>query len=96
MSARLQQLAFPTPPTEIEHPPSLLQEVGIAREEDWSSGNYDQSIDLLAPDLTVEVPINDYPTADSFAQARRKFGAMVKHCRAALRDGQRQRGDAPL
>ncbi|MGH2868127.1 MAG: nuclear transport factor 2 family protein [Solirubrobacteraceae bacterium] len=43
----------------------------------WTSGNYDQSIDLLAPSLNVEVPINDYPTAQSFAEALRAFGEMV-------------------
>jgi hypothetical protein len=43
----------------------------------WSSGNYDQAVNLLAPTLTVEVPINDYPTAESFAQALRGFGALV-------------------
>ncbi len=47
--------------------------------EGWSSGNYDQSIDLLAPTLTVEVPVNDYPTAESFAQALRNFGQTVTH-----------------
>ncbi len=45
----------------------------------WSTRNYEQSIDLLADNLTVEVPINNYPTADSFAQALRDFGEMVTH-----------------
>jgi hypothetical protein len=43
----------------------------------WSSGNYDQAVNLLAPTLKVEVPINDYPTAESFAQALRGFGELV-------------------
>jgi hypothetical protein len=32
---------------------------------------------LLADDLAVEVPINDYPTTESFAEALRGFGALV-------------------
>ena len=43
----------------------------------WTSGNYEQSIELLAPSLRVEVPINEYPTTESFAQALRGFGEMV-------------------
>ena len=57
------------------------QTLSIARRyhQGWTSGNYGQSIDLLAPTLTVEVPINDYPSAESFAQALRSFGQMVTH-----------------
>jgi hypothetical protein len=45
--------------------------------EGWTSKSYQQAIDLLAPSLKVEVPINDYPTAESFAQALRSFGDLV-------------------
>jgi hypothetical protein len=45
--------------------------------EGWSHGNYDQSVNLLDPTLTVEVPINDYPTAESFANALRGFAELV-------------------
>lgn len=45
--------------------------------EGWTSKNYEQAIDLLAPSLKVEVPINIYPTAESFAQALRSFGDVV-------------------
>lgn len=44
----------------------------------WTSGNYDQAIALLEPTVKIEVPVNDYPTAESFAQALRGFGAMVQ------------------
>jgi hypothetical protein len=44
----------------------------------WTSRRFDESIDLLAPDLSVEVPINAYPTRDSFAQALIAFGGMVQ------------------
>lgn len=45
--------------------------------EGWTSKNFDQSIELLACTLEVEVPINDYPTAQSFGQALRSFGSQV-------------------
>ena len=43
----------------------------------WTSKQFDDSIQLLAPDLHVEVPINDYPNRESFAQALVAFGGMV-------------------
>jgi SnoaL-like protein len=53
--------------------------LSIARDyhERWTSKNYEQAIKLLAPTLTVEVPINAYPTAESFGQALRGFGELV-------------------
>ena len=44
----------------------------------WTSKNFDNAVRLLAPDLKVEVPINDYPTTESFARALIGFGALVK------------------
>ena len=44
----------------------------------WTSHNYQAAIDLLAPHLIVEVPVNDYPTTDSFAAALRSFGDLVR------------------
>ena len=43
----------------------------------WTSKNFEKAINLLAPDLRVEVPINNYPTPESFAQALIGFGGMV-------------------
>jgi hypothetical protein len=43
----------------------------------WTSKNYEQATALLASTLTVEVPINAYPTAASFGQALRDFGELV-------------------
>jgi ketosteroid isomerase-like protein len=43
----------------------------------WTSKNFDQAADLLADDLVVEVPVNDYPTPQSFAAALRGFGSMT-------------------
>ena len=44
----------------------------------WTGKQFDDSIRLLAPELCVEVPINDYPTRELFARARVGFGAMVE------------------
>ena len=43
----------------------------------WTRKNYDQAIELLSPALGVEVPVNDYPNAESFAGALRGFGDLV-------------------
>ena len=43
----------------------------------WTSQNYEHAIELLAPTVRIEVPINDYPTAESFAIALRSFGGTV-------------------
>jgi hypothetical protein len=43
----------------------------------WTSKNFDQAISLLSPALKVEVPINDYPTTESFATALVEFGSVV-------------------
>jgi hypothetical protein len=53
--------------------------IAIARlyHDRWTSGNYEHAIELLAPTLTVEVPINAYPTTRSFGQALRAFGELV-------------------
>ena len=43
----------------------------------WTTKNYEQAIDLLAATLKVEVPINHYPTTESFAHSLRDFGNLV-------------------
>ncbi len=43
----------------------------------WTSKNFDEAVRLLAPDLKVEVPINEYPTTESFAEALVGFGGLV-------------------
>jgi len=45
--------------------------------ESWTSKNFDQAIALLSPTLKVEVPINHYPTSESFAEALIGFGSIV-------------------
>ncbi len=44
----------------------------------WSSHRFNDAIELLAEDLQVEVPINDYPTRESFARALVAFGSMIE------------------
>jgi hypothetical protein len=43
----------------------------------WTSKHFDQAIGLLSAKLEVEVPINDYPTTQSFAQALAGFGGLA-------------------
>jgi hypothetical protein len=44
----------------------------------WSSRRFGEAVALLAEDLRVEVPINDYPTRESFARALVAFGSRVE------------------
>jgi ketosteroid isomerase-like protein len=55
----------------------------------WTAGDFATATGLLAGNLTVETPVNDYPTAESFAAALRSFGAMVVSVEllAAMGDG---------
>jgi ketosteroid isomerase-like protein len=44
----------------------------------WTSKRFDEAVALLADELVVEVPINEYPTAESFAAALEGFGSLVE------------------
>lgn len=44
----------------------------------WTTKDFTTAGDLLAPTLVVEVPINAYPTADSFREALASFGSLVR------------------
>ena len=44
----------------------------------WTGQDFDAAIRLLADPLEVEVPINDYPTKASFADALRGFGSLTR------------------
>src|SRR5262249_33099934 len=43
----------------------------------WTRRDFLAATALLAEDLIVEVPINDYPTKESFAAALAGFGSLV-------------------
>ncbi|MGH3274549.1 MAG: nuclear transport factor 2 family protein [Streptosporangiaceae bacterium] len=43
----------------------------------WTAREFDLAAGLLATNLTVEVPVNEYPTAESFAAALKNFGSMA-------------------
>lgn len=70
--------------------PDTALSVARRYHEGWSSGNYDEAIALLSPALTVEVPINQYPDAVSFAEALRGFGELVDRVEvlSEMTDGQ--------
>ena len=42
----------------------------------WTAKDFDRAVSLLAGELKVEVPVNDYPTTESFAAALKSFGSM--------------------
>jgi ketosteroid isomerase-like protein len=54
--------------------------LAVAREyhDAWTAKDYVRASSLLAEQLAVEVPINDYPTKQSFAQALAGFGSLVR------------------
>jgi ketosteroid isomerase-like protein len=64
---------------------------GIVRayHDAWTRKDYARARALLAGTLAVEVPVNDYPTAESFAAALENFGSMVSSAEllAAMSDG---------
>lgn len=43
----------------------------------WTSKDFDAAAALLADELVVEVPVNDYPAAQSFVAALKGFGSMT-------------------
>jgi SnoaL-like domain len=43
----------------------------------WTNKRFEEAIALLSPSLEVEVPINEYPTRESFAEALAGFGGLV-------------------
>jgi ketosteroid isomerase-like protein len=43
----------------------------------WTSRDFDRAVSLLGQELTVEVPVNEYPTTASFAAALKNFGSVT-------------------
>jgi ketosteroid isomerase-like protein len=48
-----------------------------AYHEAWTARDFAGAAALLAPSLVVEVPVNHYATAESFAAALASFGSLV-------------------
>jgi ketosteroid isomerase-like protein len=44
----------------------------------WTAKDFEHAASLLADDLAVEVPINDYPTREAFAAAVEGFGSLAR------------------
>jgi uncharacterized protein YndB with AHSA1/START domain len=53
------------------------QNVAGAYHRAWTTRDFDRAVSLLSPSLHVEVPINSYPTRESFAEALVRFGSQV-------------------
>lgn len=45
----------------------------------WTNKQFTEAERLLAPGVEIEVPINDYPTRESFAVALAAFGGLATH-----------------
>jgi hypothetical protein len=54
----------------------------------WTTGDFGTAVSLLADGLTVEVPVNQYPDAESFGTALKAFGSLATkgELHAAMRD----------
>jgi ketosteroid isomerase-like protein len=57
--------------------------------DSWTTGDFGAAVSLLADALLVEVPVNEYPTAESFGAALRAFGSLAVsvELHAAMSDG---------
>jgi hypothetical protein len=44
----------------------------------WTGRDFKAAAALLSPGLVVEVPVNEYPTAESFVEALVSFGSMTQ------------------
>lgn len=55
----------------------------------WTTGDFDRAAALLGAGLQVEAPVNEYPTAGSFAAALKNFGSQATRLEllAAMTDG---------
>jgi SnoaL-like protein len=48
-----------------------------AYHDSWTAGDFETAVSLLADGLIVEVPVNEYPTAESFGAALKAFGSLA-------------------
>jgi ketosteroid isomerase-like protein len=58
-------------------PTDTAFDVARSYHDAWTSKQFADAASLLAPDLKVEVPVNDYPTRESFAEALAAFGGLA-------------------
>jgi ketosteroid isomerase-like protein len=72
-----------------EEPMPETAEIVRAYHDAWTAKDFAAASALLADNLEVEVPVNEYPTAGSFAAALASFGATVTDVEllAAMSDG---------
>lgn len=56
----------------------------------WSRGDFASAIELLSPQVEVEVPVNEYPDRDSFAEALRGFGSICRDVELLSATGNRE------
>jgi len=52
--------------------------VADAYHQHWTSRRFTEAVALLSPNIDIEVPINAYPTRESFGEALRQFGSLAE------------------
>jgi len=57
---------------------NATQAVVRSYHDGWTRHDFARATALLADDLEVEVPINEYETAEAFGDAVSRFGAMAR------------------
>jgi hypothetical protein len=67
----------------------MTESVIRAYRDSWTTGDFGTAVSLLADGLIVEAPVNEYPTAGSFAAALKAFGSLASsvELHAATSDG---------
>ncbi len=57
--------------------------------DSWTAGEFGTAVSLLADGVIVEVPVNRYPTAESFGAALKAFGSLATgvELHAAMSEG---------
>jgi hypothetical protein len=52
--------------------------IADAYHQRWTSKRFAEAMELLSPNIDIEVPINSYPTRESFTEALKRFGSLAE------------------
>jgi ketosteroid isomerase-like protein len=68
---------------------SMTASVIRAYYDAWTAGDFGTAVSLLGDGLIVEVPVNEYPSTESFGAALKAFGSLAAsvELHAAMSDG---------
>ena len=56
-------------------------DIALGYHHGWTTGDFDTAEELLADDLTIEVPLNEYAGKADFSAALRSFGGAATEVR---------------